>query len=184
MALEIEHVDIDTLRPYPGNPRNGDVDAIADSIRANGLYKPVVIAEDGVVLAGNHTYFAAMQLGLAEMPVVRLPIPSDSAEARRVVLVDNRTSDRAQYDEGELLMLLRSMEGDLFGTGWESDDVAVLAAYLDKQLVEPLDLSNVGGPTDHTMSLLITGLTNQEVGAWRMLPGGTDAERLRGVISR
>ena len=45
-----------------------------------------MVAEDGTILAGNHTYKAAKALGWDSLSVVRLPIESDSDEAVRIVL--------------------------------------------------------------------------------------------------
>lgn len=142
-SLAVEHVDIHTLAPYPRNPRHGDTDAIIESIRVNGIYKPIVIAQDGVVLAGNHTYAAAMELGIPTIPVVRLPIASDSPEAAKIVLADNRTSDKAIYDDAELLTLLRDLEDDLLGTAFSTDDLDDLLAKIQEDQSGPLDLSNV-----------------------------------------
>jgi hypothetical protein len=42
MALfETELVDPSQLRPYPGNPRRGDLEAIKDSLRRHGQYRPI-----------------------------------------------------------------------------------------------------------------------------------------------
>jgi ParB-like nuclease domain len=44
------------LRPYPGNPRRGDLEAIKDSLERNGQYRPIVVNRRTMeVLAGNHT---------------------------------------------------------------------------------------------------------------------------------
>ena len=46
-------VPIDSVRPYEHNPRRGDLDAIKESLEANGQYRPVVAnRRDGTVLAG------------------------------------------------------------------------------------------------------------------------------------
>lgn len=122
MALTIEQADVETLSPHPNNPRRGDVATIVDSLKANGQFRPLVVSEDGVVLAGNHTLQAAKQLGWTEIDVVRLPVTGDSEEAVRVMLADNRASDLGSYDDNDLLMLLESLN-DLEGTGYLPDDL-------------------------------------------------------------
>jgi ParB-like chromosome segregation protein Spo0J len=126
-ALTTEQVALADLRPYPNNPRNGDTDAIMESLRVNGQFRPIVVSADGVVLAGNHTMFAAMELGWEHIAAVRLAVHSDSPEAAKIVLADNRTGDRARYDDGALLGLLASLDGDLYGTAFTGDDLAALA---------------------------------------------------------
>lgn len=44
-------VDIDTVRQLPGNPRRGDVDAVAASLQRFGQRKPIVVDADGVIRA-------------------------------------------------------------------------------------------------------------------------------------
>jgi ParB family chromosome partitioning protein len=141
--LQVEHVDIQSLTPHTGNPRLGDVDAIVTSMRVNGVYQPIVISSDDVILAGNHRYFAAMELDLATMAVIRMPFPADDPRATRILLADNRTSDQARYDDVALLDLLRTLDDDLLGTGYSGDDFDDLIAKVQEDLAEPLDLSNI-----------------------------------------
>lgn len=126
-------VDIDALRPHPRNARNGDVDAIMESLRVNGQYRPIVIAADGTILAGNHTYMAAMELDWTHIAAVRINVKPDSAEARRIMLADNRTADRGNYDNGLLLDLLTEMNDTvgLIGTGYDNDDLTRLLDTLN-----------------------------------------------------
>jgi ParB-like chromosome segregation protein Spo0J len=176
--LVTERVHVSTLRPYPANARNGDTDAIAESLRANGQFRPIVVSSDGVVLAGNHTMFAAMELGWEELDIVRLPITGDSNEAAKIVLADNRTADRARYDDGLLLELLRSLDGDLYGTAFDSDDLAALA-----HLAVPTDLDAlaavVGKPTDEdtwlTFSVRLPAGLHEELSEFCRDNGGAAA---------
>src|SRR5207248_9388606 len=72
------------------------------------------------VLVGNHTLQAALSLGWREVDVYFVDV--DEERARRIALADNRTSDLAGYDVGELAALLEEM-GDLAGTGYEQADL-------------------------------------------------------------
>jgi ParB-like nuclease family protein len=95
--LQIEAVAVAALRPYPGNPRRGSVEAIKASLRAHGQYRPIVVNRPTMqVLAGNHTLEAAKQLGWKEIAATFVDV--DDEQARRIVLVDNRTNDLADYD--------------------------------------------------------------------------------------
>jgi ParB-like nuclease domain len=122
---------MDDLKTYPGNPRRGDIDAIAESLATNGQYRPIVLAADGTILAGNHTYLAAKSLGWEQIAAVRLPIASDGPEATRIVLADNRTADLGTYDDGSLIELLDSLT--LTDVGLEG------SGYDDKALTDLLD---------------------------------------------
>jgi DNA modification methylase len=125
----IDQVDIDSLIPYARNPRVGDVSALADSLRINGQYRPLVVRHDTrEILAGNHTWKAAKALGWATVAVSWLWEITDE-EAARIVLADNRYSDMATYDLDALAALLESL-GNFEGTGYTAEVVEDLLASL------------------------------------------------------
>lgn len=128
-------VPVEKLHPYPGNARRGDVDMIADSLRINGQYKPIVVnkgtkAPDlaDTVLCGNHTWEAAKQLGWEHIDVHWVDL--DKHQARNVVLIDNKANDSATYDVDALVDMLTEYP-DLSGTGFTRDDVDTLLESLD-----------------------------------------------------
>lgn len=131
--------DATHLHAYPGNPRVGDTSAIADSIRVNGLYRPVYGQRStGAVLAGNHTFAAAVALGATRVPVVWLDVDDD--QAKRIVLADNRTADLGAYDDralAQLLVDLNATADQLVGTGYTDDDLTELLALVDLEPVAP-----------------------------------------------
>jgi ParB-like chromosome segregation protein Spo0J len=126
--LTVERVPWDSLTQHPRNPRNGDVEAIKESILANGVYRPVIVAADGTILAGHHLWLALGELGRTQCDIVRLPIHPASTEATRILLADNRTADLGNYDDGLLARLLADLDADtgLIGTGYDHDDLAAL----------------------------------------------------------
>lgn len=118
------NVRITDLTPHPENPRQGDVGAIAASIQANGWFGAVIVQRDtGYILAGNHRVRAAAAAGADTVPA--LIVQCTEAEARRILLADNRTSDLATQDQVALLELLRTVAitDDLTGTGYDGDDL-------------------------------------------------------------
>lgn len=129
--LTVEQVPLGDLRPYPGNARRGDVDAIAESLERNGQYRPLVVQRStGYVLGGNHTLQAAQRLRWPTVQVTYLDVDDDAA--RRIMLADNRTADLGAYDDRALLALLRDLGDDLSGTGYEEEDYDALLASLDE----------------------------------------------------
>ena len=122
-------VSIARLRPYPGNARRGDIAALKKSLEAHGQYRPIVVNKrNDQVLAGNHTLKAAKQLGWETIAVSYVDV--DDEQARRIVLVDNRTNDLAGYDSEALVELLGELDG-LDGTGYEQDDLDALLDELE-----------------------------------------------------
>lgn len=69
LADRIELWPIEKLRPYERNPRarsEGQVDQIAASMVEFGWTNPILVDEQGGVLAGHGRLLAARKLGLAE----------------------------------------------------------------------------------------------------------------------
>ena len=124
----------EALQPFHGNPRRGDVDAIARSLEVNGQYRPIVVnlgtktGRSLEVLAGNHTLAGAVRLGWETIDATTVDV--DDAAAARIVLVDNRSNDLAVYDDWALAELLGQLP-DLGGTGFSAADLAALLAGQD-----------------------------------------------------
>ena len=128
IQVNTEIVEITTLKPYPKNPRRGDVEAIAQSLNVNGQYKPIVVNKrDNTILAGNHTWRAARSLGWTHIAVSFVDV--DDYGAQKIVLADNRTSDMSSYDDSKLLDLLQSLS-TLDGTGFQQVDLDQLEALI------------------------------------------------------
>lgn len=129
-----ELVDASSLEPYYRNPRVGNVALIVDSLKAHGQYKPIIVnrgtktGRPREVLAGNHLLQAGLQLGMQQMLVHWLDVDDD--EAARIVLVDNRASDKGGYDAEALAGLLVDLDG-LQGTGYSDGDLSRLLAGLE-----------------------------------------------------
>ncbi len=93
----------DKVRPLvelvllPGNPRRGDVEAVAESLRRFGQRKPIVVNEDDIIIAGNHTYQAAVLLGWEGIAVSGISDLTPTEQAA-YALADNKLSDLAHYD--------------------------------------------------------------------------------------
>ncbi|MFO7958103.1 MAG: ParB N-terminal domain-containing protein, partial [Candidatus Brocadiia bacterium] len=69
--MDVELKSIDEVKPYEQNPRQNDeaVEAVANSIREFGFRQPIVVDEDGVIVAGHTRFKAAQKLGLEKVPV-------------------------------------------------------------------------------------------------------------------
>lgn len=130
-ALRPLAVDLTTLRPLPGNPRLGDVAAIARSLERFGQRKPITATLDGVVTAGNHTMLAARSLGWSHVACVY--VDDDPTTAHAWALADNRLAELATYDDEALLDLINSVDDVelLDVAGYTSDDIAELVDRID-----------------------------------------------------
>jgi len=132
-------VPIESITLHPRNPRIGDVEAVAASLRRFGQQKPIVVQRSTrYVVAGNHLVRAALSLGWTE--IAANVIELDDATAVAFMLADNRTSDLGGYDDALLAAVLadQAAAGNLEATGYDADDVAALVAAAG--LNEPRDL--------------------------------------------
>ena len=121
-------VDVAKIKQHPNNPRRGDVAIVAESIKQNGFFGALIVQQStGYVLAGNHRLMAAQVIGMSAVPVIYVDV--DDTQAMRILLVDNRTSDLAVYNNetlAELLDHLQHTDDGLIGTGYTDDDLASL----------------------------------------------------------
>lgn len=135
IAQPIAHlaVPIGDVKPYPRNPRRGNVTAIIDSLAVNGQYRPLVVNQrTREILAGNHTWQAAHKLKWTHIAVTYVDVGDE--QAARIVAVDNRANDIATYDFDQLKQLLDTLP-DLSGTGYTPEELDNLLA--DNRRVVP-----------------------------------------------
>lgn len=81
---------IDEIKPAPDNLRQdiGDLTELVASIHAVGIIEPLVVDQNGEILAGHRRHAAARAAGLAQVPVVVRAV-STAAEAAEIMLIEN-----------------------------------------------------------------------------------------------
>lgn len=141
---------VDDLELLDGNPRRGDVDAVARSLDRFGQRKPIVVRRsDRQVVAGNHTLQAARKLGWSEIAVVW--VDDDEVTAKAFALADNRTAELGDYDDqllADLLKAVGDVDPDLLAdAGWAGDAVAELLERLEPEQVPTADTDPDEVPT-------------------------------------
>lgn len=137
--MEAIKVAVDTLHEFEGNPRKGNIKELVESLKHNGQYKPIVVQKSTKqILAGNHLWKAAKELGWIEIDVVEIDV--DDTQAKKIVVADNRLADMGGYDEQALLDLLGEI--DLAGTGYVAADVDDLLAMIEEQTTPDWRVAN------------------------------------------
>src|SRR4030088_434874 len=127
--LQLEWWPITRLIPSPRNARthsDAQVAEIAGSIRTFGFTNPILVGEDGDVIAGHGRLAAARQLGLAEVPVIVLKGLTD-LQRRQLVLADNRIALNAGWDLEMLHVELKDLAvlgADLATLGFTAQELA------------------------------------------------------------
>lgn len=139
---------LDALRPHPKNYREHPETQTAHlvaSMREHGVYRNVVIASDGTILAGHGVVQAAIAAGLTEIPVVRLPLDPDDPRALKILAGDNEVGRLAENDNAVLLAILGEVAADdaaaLLGTGHDDTSLATLLRLVEAtgEHVDPMD---------------------------------------------
>src|SRR6187200_1995741 len=124
LADRIEPWPIDRLRPYERDPRthsDAQVDQIAASMVEFGWTNPVLVDEQGGVLAGHGRLLAALKLGLAEVPVIRF----EHLSADTALALNARWSEELLAQE---LAWLRDDSFDLDLIGFDATELERLLA--------------------------------------------------------
>jgi hypothetical protein len=171
--LQIEYVDTKSINPYAKNPKfhaDEQIAEIAASIKEFGFTNPILIRDDGTIIAGHGRFKAAQRLGLKTVPAIRLDHLSD-AQARALLIVDNKLAENSGWNAELLSLELSQLKVD----GIDMD----LLGFRDS-LNEWI--SAAGSPPDTTK--LSTGdVTNPYSDPNRSQPE-TDEEMIRGDTER
>lgn len=137
MTLSIEYCNIDDLIPYVNNSRthsDEQVTQIASSIKEFGFTNPVLIDEQGGVIAGHGRIMAGKKLGLEQVPTITLAGLTD-AQKKAYVIADNKLALNADWDFELLRVELNTLDElnfDLSLTGFDADELADLIPEIEK----------------------------------------------------
>jgi DNA modification methylase len=150
---------IDSLKPHPNNARahsEEQVGEIARSIDSNGFTQPILIDEEGTILAGHGRWLAARKLGMPEVPVMVIDGLTD--EQKRIYLIaDNQIGLNSTWDQDKLRTAVAELEKGLANldlTGFRPQeidrilaDLAPEAGWIDEDEVpeDPLLATTVPG---------------------------------------
>ena len=124
---------IDRLIPYARNSRTHSpeqVAQIAASIREFGFTNPVLIDEQGGVIAGHGRIMAAQSLGLEQVPCLILEGLSDT-QKRAYVIADNKLAENAGWNQDLLAAEMQALIDDGYDpvhTGFDERELGDLLA--------------------------------------------------------
>lgn len=118
--MKLETWALSKINPYPNNPRKNEnaVAAVAESIKQCGYCAPIIVDENGIILAGHTRLKALKKLGWKEAEVVvRDGLTEEQKKKYR--LLDNKTGEIAEWDMESLQIELADMGFDGFDFGFE-----------------------------------------------------------------
>lgn len=130
--LQIEYRTTASLTPYARNSRTHSeqqIAQIAASIKEFGFTNPILVGEDGVLIAGHGRLLAAQKLALDAVPTITLSGLTE-AQRRALVIADNRIAMNSGWDTE----MLRVELGDLQIADFDMALLGFSASELDALL--------------------------------------------------
>lgn len=146
-SLSATQASVDSIKPDPRNPRTHSprqLKQIARSIQSFGFNVPILIDKDSKILCGHGRYLAAKQLGMSEVPVIRLDHLTPE-QAKAFAIADNRLTENSTWDEtllGEVFAELSALELD-----FSLEDTGFVMGEIDLK-IEGLSITPETDPVD------------------------------------
>lgn len=113
---QITALPIEQVRPHPQNIRRElrGLDELAESIKADGLHQPIVVAPDGddyIVVMGNTRHAACAQLGWDTVPAIIRADLDTEAKVLSAMLAENcARNDLTITEEGDAFQRLLDLD--------------------------------------------------------------------------
>ena len=155
LNLKIEQVPLEQIYGYEQNVKTHNEDqiiAIAQSIQKFGFNNPILVNENGEIIAGHGRYAAAMLLELDTVPVIRLKHLTE-AQARLYRIADNKLSEKGKWDLDMLKLEISELEAmtdisddlEITDSGFDILEIDSLFVEKEKSELEKTDekLNNV-----------------------------------------
>ena len=132
LALKIVYRPIGALKPSPRNARthsDKQIHQLMGSFLRHGFNNPILVDNDGEVIAGHGRLEAARRLGMSEVPTICLSHMTE-ADKRAYRIADNKLAQLAGWDDDllrvEFAELIVLDPGLLELTGFETAEIDLL----------------------------------------------------------
>jgi DNA modification methylase len=131
--LKVEYISVDHVTPYQYNARthsDDQVAQIAGSMTEFGFVNPILIDDNGGIIAGHGRVMAARMLGVKEVPAIRLKHLNE-VQRRALIIADNKIAENAGWNDELLRQELQALDGDEFDLGLLGFNDEELDAFLN-----------------------------------------------------
>ena len=111
-TLQISYKSTENLIPYANNSRthsDDQINQVASSIKEFGFTNPVLIDEQGGIIAGHGRVMAAKKLGLSEVPTITLE-GLTKAQVKAYVIADNQLALNSGWDVDILKLEIETLQ--------------------------------------------------------------------------
>lgn len=141
--LKIEYVSIGDLKPYERNAKlhpQEQVEQIKNSIKEFGFNDPIAVWKDSEIIEGHGRLLAAQELGLTEIPIIRLDSLTDQ-QRKAYMLAHNKLTMNSDFDMKILAEEIENiLDFDMSSFGFDvvfDDDEVVEDDYTPEVPEEP-----------------------------------------------
>jgi site-specific DNA-methyltransferase (adenine-specific) len=134
---QIKMLSVDKIIPYENNPRINTeaVQVVKQSIARYGFNNPIIVDTNMVVIAGHTRLIAAKELGLEQVPVIIAEHLSEK-EAKAYRIMDNKSSEYADWSFDRLKNELESLDDLKTEVGFSDEELEeILAEALPEQQI-------------------------------------------------
>lgn len=132
--MEVINLKTDQLTPYKFNAKKhpkAQVEQIKKSIQEFGFNDPIAVwGEENLIVEGHGRLLAAQELGIEEVPVIRLDNLTDE-ERKAYTLAHNKLTMNSDFDEEVLAVELSSIQE------LNMEDFGFIAPAQDEEAQEP-----------------------------------------------
>lgn len=128
--ITVKQRPINELSEYEANPRahpTRQIEALAESMRTFGFTAPILITDNGEVVAGHGRLEAAKHMGLDTVPTITLQdLTPEQVRAYRIA--DNKLAEMSKFNEALLIEEMAAVDIDWGSFGFS--DAELLAMQL------------------------------------------------------
>jgi len=154
IKLQIENKKIRDLIPYANNTRthsDEQVQQIASSIKEFGFTNPILIDEQGGIIAGHGRLMGAKLLKMDEVPTICLEGLSE-AQKKAYIIADNKIALNAGWDEDLLRLELIALDE----MGFDYSDLGLDFDFNENDEVEEIEIDLPVGDREPIRNMTFT----------------------------
>jgi DNA modification methylase len=152
--LQIEYFAPGALKPRDSTARRhppSQIKSLCQSIEAFGFNVPVLVDGEGQLVAGHARLAAAVRLGMAEVPAIRIQHLTE-VQVKAFMLADNRLAELSRWDDqalGAVLLELSALDldFDLEATGFAMAEIDLRIEGLEGGADPADDITVASGPS-------------------------------------
>tara|TARA_R100000951_G_C2589295_1_gene164496 strand:- start:210 stop:800 length:591 start_codon:yes stop_codon:yes gene_type:complete len=145
MAIQVEYKTTAELIPYVNNSRTHSeeqIQQVAASIKEFGFTNPILIDEQGGIIAGHGRLSAAQLLKLTEIPTITLYGLTET-QKKAYVIADNQLALNSGWDLDKLKLEIEGLDFDLDLLGFgELELESLVGLELDMSMLDDDDVNS------------------------------------------